>query len=59
MSCEECIYGERLENSNNFVCKCTKLDWEEKPNEHYLHILHAEHTCLQCIAKDNCIGLKA
>ena len=62
MSCHECIYGREDDcNPNNFVCHCQRPDIDEddnqKPNEHYLHILHANHSCKHCIAKDNCIGM--
>ena len=60
MSCYDCIYSEGDDcNPNNFVCRCQRVDYEDNPNPHYLHILHADHTCLQGVSKDNCIGLKA
>lgn len=47
MSCHECIYSTEDDcNPNNYACLCTEL-FEGKPNEHYLNILHANHTCMQ------------
>ncbi len=60
MSCHDCIFSTEDDcNPNNFVCGCIRLDSEDKPNEHYLHVLHANHTCIQSVSKDNCVGLKA
>ena len=47
MACHECIFGTEDDcNPNNYVCECTDL-LDGKPNEHYLHILHANHLCIQ------------
>lgn len=47
MSCHECTFSSEDDcNPNNFVCGCQEL-FEGKPNEHYLHILHADHNCIQ------------
>ena len=45
--CHECIFSTEDDcNPNNCVCLCTEL-FEGKPNEHHLHILHANHSCIQ------------
>lgn len=47
MSCHDCAFSTEDEcNPNNSVCKCTEL-LDGKPNEHYLHVLHANHNCIQ------------
>ena len=47
MACHECEFSVEDDcNPNNIVCKCTEL-LDGKPNEHYLHILHANHNCIQ------------
>ena len=45
--CHDCIYSTEDDcNPNNYVCLCTGL-FDDRPNEHYLHILHANHNCIQ------------
>jgi len=47
MACHECIFSSEDDcNPNNFVCECTEL-FKGKPNEHYMHVLHANHNCMQ------------
>lgn len=47
MACHNCSWGVEDDcNPNNFVCQCNEL-FHSQPNEHYLHVLHADHTCMQ------------
>lgn len=60
MSCHNCKYGSEDDiNPNACVCMCTEL-FEGKPNEHYLHLMHVNHTCMQDDAKTldsvGCVG---
>lgn len=48
MPCHDCKHGSEDDcNPNNYVCECTELLDGIVPNEHYLHILHANHNCIQ------------
>jgi len=47
MPCHNCDWSmEPHHDSNNFVCMCNEL-FEGAPNEHYLHVLHGDHSCIQ------------
>ncbi len=51
MACHECIYSAEDDcNPNNYICHCMEL-FESKPNEHFLHILQANHSCMQSTTK--------